>query len=71
MYALNIKKKIRWLVTAIYLAFVIWLYIPVPYGFGRDPSFLLRLEFLWIPIVLYGLATLFALIAYMWVNRKK
>jgi hypothetical protein len=71
MYALNVKKYIRWLVTAAYLLFVLFIYIPAPYGFGRDPSFLLRLEFLWIPIVLYGLAALFALVVFLWFKRNK
>lgn len=70
MYALNIKKQIMWLITILYLGFVVLLYIPAPYGFGRDPSFFLRLEFLWIPLVLYGLAALFAAIAFLWVKRK-
>jgi hypothetical protein len=71
MYALNIKKLIRWLITALYLAFVIWIYIPLPYGLGRDPSFLYRLEFLWIPIILYGLSALFAMIVFLWVRNRK
>jgi hypothetical protein len=71
MYALNIKKLIRWLITALYLAFVIWIYIPLPYGLGRDPSFLFRLEFLWIPIILYGLSALFAMIVFLWVRDRK
>jgi hypothetical protein len=71
MYALNIKKNIRWLITIAYIAFVVLLYIPSPYGFGRDPSFILRLEFLWIPIVLYGLAALLALIIFLFLKTKK
>ena len=71
MYALNIKKRTRIIITAIYIAFIIWLYIPKPYGFGRDPSFLYRLEFLWIPIILYGLSLLFAGTVYLWYRRKK
>jgi hypothetical protein len=71
MYALNIKKQIRWLITILYILFIIWLYLPQPYGLGRDTTYLMRIEFLWIPLVLYGLATLFALIAYMWFWRKK
>ena len=63
-YALNVRKQIRWLITMVYLVFVIWLYLPAPVGLGRDPSFLLRLEFLWTPLILYGLAVAFAAIAY-------
>lgn len=71
MYALNVKKHIKLLVTAVYIIFVAFIYIPAPYGFGRDPSFLLRLEFLWIPIVLYGLAVLFALVVFLWFKAIK
>lgn len=71
MYALNIKKYIRLIITVLYFAFIVWLYIPVPYGLGRDPTFLLRLEFLWIPIILYGLSALFAGIVFLWVRKNK
>jgi len=71
MYALNIKKITRVLITILYIAFVIWLYIPKPYGFGRDPSFLYRLEFLWIPIILFGLSLLFASVVYLWMRRNR
>ena len=70
MYALNVKKNTKLLVTAAYILLVAFIYIPVPYGFGRDPSFLFRLEFLWIPIVLYGLAALIALIVFVWLKFK-
>ena len=71
MYALNVKKHVKWLVTSAYILFLILIYTPVPYGFGRDPSFLLRLEFIWIPLILYGLAALFAVIALGWLKIKK
>jgi hypothetical protein len=64
MYALNVRKEIRWTVTTLYLAFLAWLYIPTPFGLGRDLAFLLRLEFLWIPLVLYGLSAVLAGLAY-------
>jgi hypothetical protein len=70
MYALKLKKQVIWLITALYIVFLIWLYLPVPYGFGRDSSFLFRLEFLWIPLILYGLSALFAFIVFLWVRRK-
>lgn len=57
MCTLNMKNYIRWIITTIYnIAFIIWLYIRKPIGYGRDPSFLFRLEFLCIPIILYGLS---------------
>lgn len=69
MYAFDISKKIYWLVTATYMAFLAWLYLPAPMGFGRSNQNLIRLEFLWIPIILYGLAALFALLAYLKIRR--
>jgi hypothetical protein len=71
MYALKMRTYLRWIITITYIAFVMWLYVPKPIGFGRDPSFFFRLEFLWIPIILYGLSFLFALIVLLWVNKKK
>ncbi|UTB32420.1 MAG: hypothetical protein NKF70_13165 [Methanobacterium sp. ERen5] len=71
MYALNVKRNVKLLVTATYILLVAFIYIPAPYGFGRDPSFLFRLEFLWIPIILYGLAALIALTVFLWLKLKK
>ena len=61
MYAFRASKKIYALFSALYVTFVLWLYLPVPFGFGRNILNLVRLEFLWIPMILYGLAGLFAL----------
>ena len=71
MYALNIRRELRWLITGIYLAFVSWLYLPLPIGLGRDSTFLLRVEILWIPAVLYGLAFSFAAIIYFLLKKNK
>jgi hypothetical protein len=71
MYALGLNRVVRWLVTASYLGFLAWIYSPRPLGLGRGLGYLLRLEVLWIPIVLYGLAAVFALIAYIWVGRNR
>lgn len=65
MYALDVHRRILGLLTSAYIIFLVWLYLPAPYGHGRDLSYLLRLEFLWIPIILYGLAALFAGIAFI------
>jgi hypothetical protein len=70
MYALGLSRAVRWLVTASYIGFLAWIYGPRPLGLGRGLELLLRLEVLWIPIVLYGLAAVFALIAYIRVGRK-
>lgn len=72
MYALDMKKQYRWIVTLAYFAFLIWLYLPVEFGgYGRDIMRLFMIEFLWIPIVLYGLAIVFALVTYLALGRKK
>jgi hypothetical protein len=70
MYALKVRKGVLGLITAAYVVFLVWLYTPTPLGFGRDISYLFRLEFLWIPIVLYGLSAVFALLAYLYVRGK-
>jgi hypothetical protein len=69
MYVVKVNRKIYGLVTAVYVAFLVWLYLPAPFGFGRSILNLERLEFLWIPIILYGLAALFALLAYTKIRK--
>jgi len=69
MYALKAPKLVYGAVTAIYAGFLAWLYLPKPIGLGRSLSALMRLEMLWIPIVLYGLAALFAGLAYLKIRR--
>jgi len=69
MYAFKVSKKIYGLVTALYIAFLVWLYLPAPIGYGRDILNLARLEFLWIPMILYGLAGLFAFLAYLKIRK--
>jgi hypothetical protein len=76
IYALKVKKLILYLVTISYIAFLIWLYLPLPIGLGRSIDFLLRIEFLWIPVALYGLAIgltgiLYILMKYKNSNSKK
>lgn len=60
IYAFKIERSVFWLATIAYLGFLSWLYLPVPFGYGRNISNFSRLEFLWIPAILYGLALLFA-----------
>ncbi|MBD3407914.1 MAG: hypothetical protein GF411_17470 [Candidatus Lokiarchaeota archaeon] len=66
MYAFDIKREIRWLVMLLYFGFLAWLYLPAPLGFGRDPMRLMMLEFLWIPIVLYGLSIALAGLVFLY-----
>lgn len=65
MYALDVRKEVWWMVTVLYLAFLVWLYVPAPFGLGRDLTFFVRLEVLWIPLALYGLSAVFAGLAYI------
>ncbi len=71
MYALNVRKEVKALVTLLYFAFLAWIYIPAPFGYGRDISYLLRLEMLWIPIILYLLAAIVAGIGYVYLKATK
>jgi hypothetical protein len=68
-YAFKVNRKIYWLVTSIYFLFLIWLYLPLPFGYGRSIMNLARLEFLWIPIILHALAGLFAGLAYLKIRK--
>ncbi len=70
IYSLKAKRWVFWLLTSIYAMFLLWLYLPSPYGYGRSISYLFRLEFLWIPIILYGLAIFFAGITYIYKNAR-
>jgi len=72
MYALDVRREVKVLVTLLYFAFLAWIYLPPPFGYpGRDPSYLLRLEMLWIPIILYLLAYVFAGIGYIYLKARK
>lgn len=68
-YALNVSRRTFWGITVLYAAVLTWLYLPTPVGFGRSLMNLMRLEFLWIPLILYGLATLFAALTYLKIRR--
>jgi len=69
MYAFKVSKKVYSFVMAVYIAFLVWLYLPSPLGFGRNIMNLTRLEFSWIPLILYGLAGLFAALAYLKIRK--
>ena len=70
MYGLEVHRGIFGLLTGVYIIFLGWLYLPAPYGYGRALTYLLRLEFLWIPIILYGLAVAFAGIIYIYTYAR-
>jgi len=69
LYALRTSKKVYWLVTAVYVVFLIWLYLPTPIGYGRSIVNLSRLEFMWIPLILHALAWVFAGLAFLKIRR--
>jgi hypothetical protein len=63
IYALKVPRWVYGAATSAYVALLIWLY--APFGYGRSITSLTRFEMLWIPIILYGLAALFAAIVYL------
>ena len=69
LYAFKVNRAIYWIVTAVYVLFLVWLYLPAPLGYGRDIMNLARLEFLWIPIILHALAALFAGLVYLKIRK--
>jgi hypothetical protein len=69
LYSFRVPRWIYWLVTAVYVAFLIWLFLPTPVGYGRDLDSLMRLEFLWIPLILHAIAWVFAGLAYIKIRR--
>ena len=69
VYALDVGVRTRLAVAVTYAATLAWIYSPGPIGLGRELAKLTRLEFLWIPLILYGLALAFAAPIYL-VNRK-
>ncbi|MHA2126887.1 MAG: hypothetical protein ACW99E_16430 [Promethearchaeota archaeon] len=70
IHGLGLKNWVRWLIVVLYIVLLIFIYIPLPFGFGRDVSNLLRLEFLWIPIILYLIAFIAAGLAHIYLIVK-
>ncbi|UCG00316.1 MAG: hypothetical protein JSW11_11775 [Candidatus Heimdallarchaeota archaeon] len=71
IYGIRLKKRTILTISFVYIIFLIWIYIPVPLGYGRDITYLFRLEALWIPIILYLLGLLFATIIFTIQKVKK
>jgi hypothetical protein len=67
IYTLKASKWFYIISSIFYTGYLIWLY--APFGYGRSLSNLLRMEMLWIPIILYGLAVLFAALVYIKVRK--
>ena len=70
IYAFKPRKQIRILAVVAYFVGLIWIYLPAPFGYGRDPMRIMMLEFLWIPITLYLLAYVFAGLAYVYLRIR-
>ncbi|MHA2461212.1 MAG: hypothetical protein ACXAEJ_08190 [Candidatus Thorarchaeota archaeon] len=72
MFTFKVRREIKWGVIAGYFAALFWIYLPSQFGgYGRDLSYLMRLEFLWIPIILYLLAIVFSAITFVYVRLKQ
>jgi hypothetical protein len=64
-FGLKLSRKINLSIIGAYFVYLLWLYTPTPFGYGRGLEFLLRAEFLWIPIILYLLSLLFGGVIYL------
>jgi len=71
IYAFKPRKEIRVFAVLAYFAGLIWIYLPAPIGYGRDPMRIMMVEFLWIPITLYLLAYVFAGFGYIYIKMRK
>lgn len=70
MHSLGLPKWSRLGFLLAYIGLIVWIYLPSPIGYGRDPMRIIMLEFLWIPIILIALAFLFAGICYGYLKLK-
>ena len=72
IYVFKVRKEIRWIAALTYIGALVWIYLPNSLGgyYDRDLTDLMRLEFLWIPIILYLLAYVFAGIVYIFLERR-
>jgi hypothetical protein len=71
IYGLGLPRWSRIAFLLAYIGLIVWIYVPSPFGYGRDPMRLAMLEIFWIPIVLYGLAFLFASIGWLYLKYVK
>jgi hypothetical protein len=64
-YGLKLTRRLNISIIFAYIGFLVWLYLPGPFGYGRRLEYLTRAEFLWIPIILYLLALIFGGVVYI------
>ena len=70
IHGLGLKNWVRWLIVLAYFVFLVFIYVPLPFGFGRDIAYFFRLEFLWIPIILFLIAFIAAALAHIYLIIK-
>jgi hypothetical protein len=71
IHGLGLRNWVRWFILGAYGLLLIFIYLPLPFGFGRDLTYLFRLEFLWIPLILFLIAFIAAAIAHIYLIIKK
>ncbi len=64
-FGLKLTRRLNISIIGAYAGFLVWLYLPSPYGYGRGVEYISRMEFLWIPIILYLLALVFGGVVYL------
>jgi len=70
IHGLGLRNWVKWFIVALYFVFLILIYLPFPFGFDRDIAYLFRLEFLWIPLILYLIAFIAAILAHLYLIIK-
>jgi len=70
IHGLGLRNWVRWLIVGAYGVLLIFMYLPLPFGFGRDVAYFFRLEFIWIPLILYLIAFIAAVIAHIYLIIK-
>ena len=70
IHGLGFKNWVRWLILGVYIVLIVLIYLPLPFGFGRELTYLLRFEFLWIPMILYLIAFIAAGLAHIYLIIK-
>ena len=70
IHGLGLPNWQRWLIVIAYFVFLVFIYIPQPFGFGREITYFLRFEFLWIPIILFLIAFIAAACAHVYLIIK-
>jgi hypothetical protein len=64
-FGLKLSRRVNLSIIGAYFVYLFWLFAPTPIGYGRGFEFLLRVEFLWIPIILYLLSLVFGGVIYL------